>query len=242
MTSAGSPRTAIILAGGLGTRLQLRVADRPKALAPTGQVPFLARQMDWLEQQGIAAVVLAVHHMADQIERYVAHDYAGGLDVSCVREPMGPLGTGGAIKNAFCALDLTADSLVVNGDTLFSFDLAPFVATHRREGTGATMAVTAVDDNDRFGAVELAGGRITGFAERSALGRASFANCGAYMLAPATVAAMPDGAFSLERDFFPQLASANRLAAHVLPRGHGFVDIGTSEAYDAFCRDIADHG
>jgi NDP-sugar pyrophosphorylase family protein len=227
-----------VLAGGLGTRLRPRVDDRPKALAPTGNIPFIARQLEWLHRQGVRFVVLAIHHMAEQIETYAARDYAGPLRLSCVRDPREPLGTGGAIKNAFGGANLTDDCLVLNGDTLFSFELAPFVRQHQRQGTGATMVIASVPDVARFGSVRVAQDRITDFLQASGEHVPGQVNCGAYLLAPAVVARMPNGSFSLERDYLPSLAAEQKLAAHVLPADQGFIDIGTPESYDAFCRDI----
>ena len=89
------PFPAIVLAGGLGTRLRSVVADRPKVLAPIAGAPFLAHLIRHLRAEGVRDVVLATGHLSEQVEAFVAADAPDGMRVQCVREDE-PLGTGGA--------------------------------------------------------------------------------------------------------------------------------------------------
>ena len=92
--------TAIILAGGFGTRLRAAVSDVPKPLAPVGGRPFLALQLDWLERHGIESVCISAHYMADKILSYAAEArQTTGLAINVVVEDE-PLGTGGAVCHA----------------------------------------------------------------------------------------------------------------------------------------------
>lgn len=232
---------AIVLAGGFGTRLKPLVSDRPKPLAQTGDQPFLTRLLAWLEHQGVTSATLAVHHMADQFQIFLDTDYDGGIQVRCARE-QNPLGTGGAIKNAYSMTESPSDVLVVNGDTLFAFDAAPFAAVHAQENTGATMVVCEVPNVARFSSITVADARVTSFVQASGEQRKGWSNCGAYLLAPSIIAEMPEGPFSVEKDFFPLLAAEGRLAAHPISSKEAFVDIGTPDSYLKFCETVAQEG
>ncbi len=224
---------AIILAGGFGTRLARHVPGVPKPLAPIGERPFLDHQIDWLAAQGIGSVVIAAHHMADQIVAYVRARGDAGPGLSVVLEKT-PLGTGGAIKNALSALDGTSTVLAINGDTAFDFPLAPMLTRHRASGAEATVAVARVADVARFGTVTMQGERITGFVQASGRAEPGLVNAGAYLLEPGVVLGHPDRAFSMEIDLLPDLARAGRLSGYVLDSTAAFHDIGTPESYDAF--------
>ncbi|MBF0094967.1 MAG: nucleotidyltransferase family protein [Alphaproteobacteria bacterium] len=224
---------AIILAGGFGTRLRPVLPDTPKALAPVGGRPFLAHQIDWLAEQGVTRVVLAVHHLAEQIEAF-ARSVTGvrpGVHIDIVRETE-PLGTGGAIVNAIARAAIDGDVLVVNGDTHFSFALAPVLDKHRT--ASATLVAARVADVARFGTVLLDGDRVTGFLQASGDRQPGLVNAGAYVFHPSVFADAPSGAFSLEKDFFPALAARGGLHAHVIDGAEAFFDIGTPESYAAF--------
>ncbi|MEO5373717.1 MAG: nucleotidyltransferase family protein [Alphaproteobacteria bacterium] len=224
--------TAIILAGGFGTRLRSVVADRPKALAPVAGRPFLAWQLDWLSAQGVTAAVLAVHHMAEQIIAF-AEAHAGPVRLAIVREAE-PLGTGGAVVNAMRETGLRDEVLVINGDTDFSFAIAPVVAGHRASGALATLVAARVPDVARFGTLMLDGDRVTGFAQATGVREPGWVNAGAYLLDPAVFAEAPAGAFSIEKDFFPPLAARGALRAHIIDADQAFFDIGTPESYATF--------
>lgn len=145
------PRTAIILAGGLGTRLRSVVISQPKVLAPVAGRPFLDYLLTYLSNQGVQRVMLALGYLAEQVQSFVADGLRWNLEIDCAIEPS-PLGTGGAIKYAFDRLKVTGWSLtstadlsgsetseaffVLNGDTLFQIDLATLWRCHMRTDLG----------------------------------------------------------------------------------------------------------
>lgn len=221
---------ALILAGGFGTRLQPVLKDVPKALAPLGELPFLTWQLKWLAGQGVSKVILAVHFLADQIIDYARNIDITGIKVSFVHETV-PLGTGGAILNAFRTLDLKDDILVINGDTLFQFSLPFMAAHHARIRAAATMAVASVKDAHRFGTVKLDGDNIVGFNDASGAHEEGIVNCGAYILGREAMSHAPDGPFSAEKTLFPTLVSKKKLCGFKLDFENAFVDIGTPESY-----------
>ena len=227
---------ALILAGGLGTRLRPRFGDLPKPLAPLGGRPFLARQLEWLVAAGLREAVLCTGHGAEAVRDALGGGEALGIELRYSVEQE-PLGTGGALQLA--GRFVTGPCLVANGDTLAPCD--PWALERTRWETGALGAVALfrVADAAGRGRVELgAGGGIARFVEKDpAHAGAAWVNGGLYAFAPGMWKRMPrppDGraaaVFSLERDVLPALAAEGRLAA-LLVEGE-FFDIGTPEDWD----------
>ena len=143
---------AIVLAGGLGTRLASVTSDIPKPMAPIGSRPFLEYLLDYLVEQGAEQAVLAVSHKWEVIQGHFGGTYRGmSLNYSVEEQP---LGTGGAIRQA---LEFLTDNevIVLNGDTLFRIDLNGMVNIHRNGGTRLSIALKQVTDSGRFGRVEV---------------------------------------------------------------------------------------
>lgn len=216
-------REAVILAGGLGTRLAGVVADRPKAMAPVAGRPFLEWQLDFLHAQGVRRVVLAVGHRAEQI---VAHFGDRYRDIEIVYEvETAPRGTGGALRRAMQSVNGDG-AFALNGDTLLLADLDTL------EGTGGeriAMAVREVADCRRYGSLQVEGGIVVAFREAGGSGR-GLINGGLYWLRRDLFAgfALPQ-AFSFEHDFLsPQLKS---LAPRAVVTTGFFLDIGVPESY-----------
>ncbi len=208
MTTGVSPSEAVILAGGLGTRLRPAVSDRPKVLAEVAGRPFLDWLLDALERQGVRRVVVSTGHLGHQVERFLRRRRASNLDVTTLHETA-PLGTGGALRLALGAVE--QDPFVaLNGDSICRFDLARLHAVHRRAGARATLWLAHAGDRSQAGSVEIdASGRVLRFAEKRPGAAAGPVSAGVYELSRATVATLPaEGASSLERDLFPSLVGA----------------------------------
>ncbi|MEO0558036.1 MAG: nucleotidyltransferase family protein [Bacteroidota bacterium] len=222
---------AIVLAGGLGTRLRSVVADRPKVLAPVAGEPFLVHLLRQLERSGVREIMLATGHGGDQVEAFLASSTQGDMVVRCVREEE-PLGTGGALAFAMREAGIDRPFFALNGDTFFSGDLRQLEASM----APVTLALSRVPDAQRFGRVTLATGddpvRITGFEEKGAATGPAWINAGVYRIDPGALADIePDTFVSLERDVMPQLVARGELAGVRFPEA-SFLDIGTPEAYD----------
>jgi D-glycero-alpha-D-manno-heptose 1-phosphate guanylyltransferase len=145
---------AIILAGGLGTRLRTIICDRPKVLAPINNRPFLDIILNILNRCNlISCVVLATGYMADRIiEEYRQNrQYSFKMRFS-IEEKL--LGTGGGIKKAL-SLTTTKKVLVLNGDSFLEVDLHKLIRSHDEKGAALTMAVVEVENSNRFGRVVL---------------------------------------------------------------------------------------
>lgn len=141
---------AVVLAGGLGTRLKERVADLPKPMAPVAGRPFLEYVLDRLIQGGICDIVLSVGHRADSIIGHFGYAYRDATLSYSVEKEL--LGTGGAIADA---LDGQGDApcMVLNGDTLLAVDYSELVRWYEEEPVDMAMVLCAVQDVERYGAV-----------------------------------------------------------------------------------------
>lgn len=217
---------AIVLAGGLGTRLRSVVDDRPKAMADVGGRPFLAYLLDQLASTGFEAAVLAVGYLSNQISEHFGDEHRRlALRYSVEAEP---LGTGGAIVLAMDATT-TSDVFVINGDTFVELDYRAMLAAHRNAASAITVAVHAVPDAGRYGALDLEGSRIRGFLEKGRTGP-GWINAGVYLVSRALLdpRALPMR-FSFESDFIVPRVRALRPLAF---RTDGmFIDIGIPEDY-----------
>ncbi len=215
---------AIILAGGLGTRLRSQLKQLPKAMAPVGGRPFLEILMDQLVAAGCERVVLSVGYLRDIIIASFNDNYRG-IPVSYSMEEE-PLGTGGAIRLALRQAT-EASVLVLNGDTYLNADYRAALACHAEAGGVMTMAVTPVENTARYGGVVVEGDRITGFVEKERTGP-GWINAGAYVLSQDFPwrEGLPER-FSFENDIIvPQLNELRPAAFRC--RGY-FLDIGVPE-------------
>jgi len=221
--------TAVILAGGLGTRLAPVVADRPKVLATVGQRPFLAYLLDRLAAAGLKRVVLCTGHRGADLRAAVGAEYRG-MRIAYSQEP-GPAGTGGALRLAATRTD--ADPLLVmNGDSFCEVDLVALWNAHHVSAATATLVVVEVPDARAFGRVRFAAdGCVSGFEEKSCDPGPAWVNAGVYVLARALACAIaPAPPVSLEREVLPEWIGRGLRAYPV--RG-SFFDIGTPSTYAA---------
>ena len=228
--TAYEPLDAIVLAGGKGTRLQSVVSDVPKPLAPVNGRPFLDYQLALLARSGqVRKAVLAVGHLAEKvIAHYRASPPPLPLEFAVETEL---LGTGGGLRNALSATS-SEQVLALNGDSFFSWDVAPLRDVQREAGAAAVMALVRVPDTARYGAVTVRDGRVTDFVEKGGASGAGLINAGVYLFSRRTLEAVPAGqVVSVERDVFPGLARQGALGAVVFESA--FIDIGLPETYAA---------
>lgn len=211
--------TAIILAGGRGTRLPHSARDIPKPLVAIGAKSIVEHQLERLMAAGFTDIRLALGFRADQIIAFLRER---GYPMSYVVEPE-PLGTGGATR--FAARGIEQPCLVMNGDVLADFDFPAIVRAH--EPGGALLVSHWRDDARDFGLVELQGDRVLRFLEKPREPIGGHINAGCYILEPADVQAIPEGFSMLEEAVFPKLAREGRLRTHV-HRGV-WDDAGTEE-------------
>jgi D-glycero-alpha-D-manno-heptose 1-phosphate guanylyltransferase len=220
---------ALILAGGLGTRLRPVVSDRPKPLADVEGRPFIAHLFDQLLQYGYARAILCIGHLAERVVATFGDRY-GGLSLAYSAESE-PLGTAGAL--ALAGDQLHGDhALVMNGDSLCVMDLAGFAAAHQAFGGEATIAVLHQDDRSRAGGVVVdATGLITSFEARPKTPSSGLINAGVYMFNSGFIRGLPKRRQSLEEDVFPSACRNGTMFGWQV--AGPFLDIGTPESYRA---------
>ena len=230
---------AILLCGGMGTRLRSVVSDRPKPMADICGKPFLQYLLEMLRDKGITEVIFALGYMGEMIEEYFQDGSAFGLMISYSYEEE-PLGTGGAIRNALPKI-LEEEVLVLNADTYFPMDYQGLLCFHQENDGDFSLATRGVPDISRYGAVRRdAAGRILAWNEKLEDGGQPLAgeiNGGIYVMKKSLIAEIPEGKQSLEQDCIPKwLSEGKRIFG--LPFDGYFMDIGIPKDYQQFITDV----
>ena len=218
---------AIVLAGGLGTRLRGVVPDLPKPMAPVAGRPFLAWILDRLVDAGFERAVLAVGYRHEAIRDHFG-DRFGALALHYSVEDR-PLGTGGALRLAAENLS-SLPAFVLNGDTFLELDYRSMLEAHIEQAEQMSLAVCSVADVARYGALEIEDGHIRGFLEKGRTGP-GIINAGTYLLSEGILNRIPLGEpFSFEQQLLVPRIGEIRPAA--FPATGLFIDIGVPEDYD----------
>jgi D-glycero-alpha-D-manno-heptose 1-phosphate guanylyltransferase len=219
------PYEMLILAGGFGTRLQSVVNDVPKPMAPVSGRPFLEYLLNYWIDQGVRRFVLSVGYKGEYIKEYFGTCHKDA-EISYVHESK-PLGTGGAVRMAFQETVWKGDYiLLANGDTWFECDLRVLNQAAYQHGKPVTMALKAVEHNDRYGGVTIDdGGLIYAF---GAIDKNNcLINAGCYLLEAKALSEFlrtcPEQC-SFEEDLLKPLADVNQIASSL--QNSIFLDIG----------------
>lgn len=219
---------AMILCGGLGTRLRSAIGGRQKVAAEVGGKPFLILQLERLQRAGVKRVILAAGFGADDVEQ-AALDADLGLETVMVRESE-PLGTGGAIKYAGDAVQ-SKECLILNGDCFCPVDLSAFVSAHRRRKALVSLVASRMPDPRDYGTVLFDDDdRVRGFLEKDPdRTEAGWVNAGIYCFSRKAFMMMPEkDRFSVEHDFFPEILERRVFGYRV---ENEIFDIGTPERF-----------
>lgn len=226
--------TAIILAGGLGTRLQSVVSDLPKPMAPVGGRPFLEYLMAALSRWPISKVILSIGHLGHKIQGYFGDRYKDVEVVYAVEEQ--PLGTGGAIAHALRLAD-PGPVLILNGDTFFEIDLPEMIRTYHLRSADLVLALKPMTHFERYGTVDIdKDSRIIGFHEKAPRTQ-GLINGGVYLLHSRLLDdfLLPDR-FSFENDFLENYYAQLKMFAYISD-GY-FIDIGVPDDYSKAQQDF----
>jgi len=217
---------AIILVGGLGTRLRPLTKTIPKPLLPLANVPMIERMIHNLPEK-IDRIILAVSYgLKEMLEHFKKTNV--GRKIIIVPEE-NPLGTGGAMKN--CEQYLTGTTAVFNGDVVSSIDLEKMIEYHQSMKAKGTLALWKVDNPNRFGVVKFVNGEILEFQEKPPKGEelSNLINAGTYILEPEIINMIPaNQKISIERDIYPKIVG-NGLYGMAF-EGY-FIDAGTPQSY-----------
>ena len=226
-TAGGREFAAIILAGGLGTRLRSAVPDLPKCMAPVNGKPFIGHVIEYLIEQGVTKFILSLGYMHEVLTEYVNKQFPN-LSVDYVIEEE-PLGTGGAIKFA-CTKAQDTNVLVTNGDTMFAIDVAEVMAFNAANKADCTLSLKPMHNFDRYGVVTLnSDASIHSFKEKQFYTE-GLINGGMYILNTAKFLQedLPVK-FSFEKDYLEKLYTDRRMFGIV--QNAYFIDIGIPEDY-----------
>lgn len=221
---------AIILAGGLGTRLRTVVADVPKPMAPVNDRPFLSYLMDYWIKQGVTRFILSVGYKYEIIQNFFGSSYCD-IPVEYAIETE-PLGTGGGFLKSTKYLKRDQPFLLLNGDTLFCISLSSLYEAHLSYQADLTMALCKANEGGRYGYVQQDSQHhiISMNARKAIIGEPS--NGGVYLISPELLQELPSFSppLSLEEKLLPELLTKNiRCFAnlHQAP----FLDIGVPKDY-----------
>jgi len=231
-------KTAVILAGGLGTRLHPLTLEIPKPLIPVQGKTLTEQSMDVIKEAGIKTIYLSIGHMGDRIKEYFGDGSKFGVDMKYIIEDE-PLGTAGWMrivdKNH---PDFDEDFIVINGDNLFNIDLNEVLAAHNKNDALVTIALTKVEDPSPYGVAKLDGNKILEFVEKPKKEEApsNCINSGYYIFSKEVFNILPDKKkIMFERDIFPQAASIGRLFG--FPSDAQWFDTGTFERWECVIKE-----
>lgn len=217
---------AIILAGGMGTRLRETISDLPKPMAPVNGKPFLYYVLNWLKDQQIEKIILSTGYRSESIIDYFGGSFCGmPLEYAAEKKP---LGTGGAIRFAM-QKSHGNDVLVLNGDTWFPVPVSRFFLFHTGIQSSFSLALKPMKDFSRYGNVECAGDTIIRFNEKKFCSD-GLINGGIYIINRTFFESLklPE-VFSVEADVLEKFAGSSLLKCMVF--NEPFIDIGIPEDY-----------
>jgi D-glycero-alpha-D-manno-heptose 1-phosphate guanylyltransferase len=223
---------AVILAGGLGTRLKGLLGEIPKPMAPINKLPFLHYLLNYLSNQGVKEVFLCVGFQHEVIVRYFGDHFRDIKIFYTIEKEL--LGTGGAIMPVLSKW--REPFFLLNGDTFFEADLKSFSETFFKLRPLASLSLKPVFNQDRYGAVQLQGDKITSFTEKKFLA-SGLINAGVSILTPEIFEGkLPGDVFSYEKDLFEKKAASHFL--HGFVQDEYFIDIGIPEDYERAQKEI----
>jgi D-glycero-alpha-D-manno-heptose 1-phosphate guanylyltransferase len=224
---------ALILAGGLGTRLQTILPDRQKVSAPVCGVPVVELVVRQLYKAGLRRIVLATGYLSDQVDTVISNLELPAVDIKLSKEPFA-LGTGGAVVHSLHLVN-SEDFMVCNGDTVIRADFERLIAYHYAKGADVTFLGAEVDDASRYGILSFSDdGIFTGFEEKSNVksGLLTCVNTGVFVAKKSFFRSLSlSPPFSLEKDVFESHVMRDFSVRVFSSKDTVFYDIGTVESY-----------
>ncbi|MEI9933274.1 MAG: nucleotidyltransferase family protein [Ferruginibacter sp.] len=221
-------KEAIILAGGLGTRLRSAVPDLPKCMAPVAGKPFLHYVITHLQKQGINKFIFSLGYKSDSIIDYINNEYPI-LNAQFVIEDK-PLGTGGAIQLA-AQKSTEKNVLTLNGDTIFSIDVDALSIFHDAHNADCTLTLKPMHCFDRYGVVELNNDASVASFKEKQFYEEGLISGGVYALNTESFLSEEfSEMFSMEKDYLEKYYSKGKIFGMVQDKY--FIDIGIPEDYD----------
>ena len=230
---------AMILAAGVGSRLDPLTRNLPKPLVPIVNRPVMEHIIELLHQHGFNEIVVNIHYLGEQIETYFGDGSRLGVRIHWSREDQ-LWGDAGSVKRM--EEILRGDTfIVVGGDDLADIDLTKLINTHKEKGALSTIALSLVDDPSEYGIVLTdENDRITKFLEKPK-GEAIFsnqANTGVYVFEPEVFDLIPKGTFYLfGKQLFPSMLAQGKPIFGHLTNSY-WVDVGNLDVYRQTHKDV----
>lgn len=214
---------AVILAGGLGTRLQPLTYETPKPLLPVKGKPLIEWAILNVKKYKITDIILSIGYKADLITEYFKDGSQLGVHISYNIENT-PLGTGGAVKDIVANKNLKNPFILAWGDNLANFNYKEMIETHKKYTADVTIALTEREDVEHFGVAELHNDKIIRFVEKPQRDRApsNLVNAGALIVNPGILDVLPEGVSSIERDLIEQLCGEHGRVYGYVHSGYWF--------------------
>ncbi|MEM4312287.1 MAG: nucleotidyltransferase family protein [Nitrososphaerales archaeon] len=217
---------AVILAGGLGTRLLPYTFFVPKPMLPLGEKPILEHLIDWLKKYGIREFLLSVHYLSRVIEDYFGDGSNFNVKITYIKSPR-PMGTAGQLKVVEPFLDETF--LCVYGDSLFDFDINSTINLHKSSNALATMVLFKYSARLKYGFIDVKDGRVVAWREKPRI--KGLINAGVYVFEPRFLEYIPkDEVYGMDSAFKKAFKNNEKIVSHIV-KGE-FIDIGDKRAYN----------
>ncbi|MBN2521821.1 MAG: nucleotidyltransferase family protein [Bacteroidales bacterium] len=218
---------AVILAGGLGTRLGNITKDVPKPMVDVNGRPFLSYLLDLLISSGVSKTVIAVGYKSEKIIEYFGSQYKKLNIEYSIEEEL--LGTGGALKKALYLCEGT-QVFVLNGDTYNVINYRKMFSQHLHFESPVTMATCLMEHSDRYGTVEIKDNKVSLFKEKGYVEK-GYINRGVYIIDRRLLQGISESKFSLEKD----VLEIGKQEIRIFESDGYFIDIGIEEDYRKAC-------
>lgn len=217
---------AVILAGGLGTRLQPYTFFLPKPMLPLADRPLLEYIISWIRSYKIKDVVVCTSYLGNTIEDYFGNGSSFGVSIEYARTEK-PLGTAGQLKSAERFIDDTFVCLY--GDSIYEFDLQKLVRQHKLRKAIATMTLMGYSTKLKYGFIDVdQSGKVKGWREKPEF--SGLINIGCYAMEPSFLKYIPrNSSLGMDVAFVKSMKAGERVYSHMIKTG--FIDIGNKKSY-----------
>ncbi|MFB5626812.1 MAG: NDP-sugar synthase [Nitrosarchaeum sp.] len=216
---------AVILAGGLGTRLQPYTTFLPKPMLPLGEKPILEHLVDWSRKNGIKSIVLCVSYLRKSIEDYFEDGKRFGVSIEYAVSNR-PLATAGQLKTAEKFIDDTF--VCMYGDSIFDFNLRNMIKQHKQKKSFVTMSLYEYKTNLPYGVIETKNGKVVAWNEKPEI-KANI-NMGCYVMQPEIMNLIPKNIPYGMDDVIKKAMAKKKLVSSMVSK-KGFLDIGNKASY-----------
>ena len=218
---------AVILAGGLGTRLRPLTNKKPKPMLPLGKKPLLEHLIKWIKKNGVKDIVLCVSYLHETIEKYFEDGSEFGVKIEYAISGK-PLGDAGQLKTAQKFIDDTF--VCVYGDSLFDFSLRNMITDHKKKKSFATMSLCEHKTQIKYGVIDTKNnGKVLSWNEKPEI--KSKINMGCYIMDPGMLNFIPRGK-KYGMNYAIKKAMSKRKTVNSILVKKGFIDVGDKETYE----------